>query len=206
MGDQLPLIPKKIELNNVSIQKICCGLYNSFSLSKHRVIYAFENLDNSLNKDGFKKMKIKPKQLLHMKKFIDIKSRWNSKSAVALSFDNIYHAGMYIQEQKYTFVPSNIFKSFFETYSFYEFNFEISTELSEFSDINFIEGLYKKNFEELKFLGEGSYGTVFKVRMFGRKIPSAMKKIKFDAKYESEVLREMQFFSVANKLSEKYIV
>ncbi len=54
---------------------------------------------------------------------------------------------------------------------------KMSSEFIDFSDLFFREGSYEKCFDEIETIGEGSYGSVFKVLTKGNTNEWAIKKL-----------------------------
>jgi serine/threonine protein kinase len=137
-----------------------------------------------------------------------------------LNKSNIYYVWgilvdkMKISQELKTELPvETIFLSLNEIFEFYfNYDFNVSRKIQEFNDIQFYDGLYVRNFEEISKLGEGSFGTVFKVgyKITGRpKISTnycTIKKIYFKKEYKHEIIREFKIFSIVKKLSPDYVI
>ncbi len=112
-------------------------------------------------------------------KFIDIASHWSENISFALSFDNIYHIW---GECKDNLIPiERKCKSFNELIAnHFEYNSEMGVENIVFKVKSYSNGFYKSNFIKLNKIGEGSYGTVFKVKAINNEdYLYAIKKIPF---------------------------
>jgi alpha-tubulin suppressor-like RCC1 family protein len=200
--------PKLLKLKEFLVDKITCGAYHSILLTKDGFIYAFGN--NSLGQIGngmVGKIQLIPKKLNHEKRFIDIASHWSANLSIAQSFDNIYYVWGYCKEEYILSPIETKFKSFNEILVHFNGNsLEVSEKFIEFNDLFFNDGYYERVFDEIEKIGEGSYGTVFKISFKGDINKWALKKISFKKEFKSELLREFNNFSVAQRLLPQYVV
>jgi tRNA A-37 threonylcarbamoyl transferase component Bud32 len=209
--NQESLTPKRIELNDL-ISKISCGHYHSLLLSNDGVIYAIgkvfsaESVKISENSD-INEIRLKPSKLIHKKKFIDIACHWKEHISIALSSDNIYHVWGESEADNFHIPIETTFESFNEIFIYYcDYDFEISEKLSEFKDLYFRHEYYNRNYIEVKEIGKGSYGKVFKVIDNLGQNENAIKKIIFKKEHKNEILKEFYRFSLVHKLFDKNIV
>ena len=82
----------------------------------------------------------------------------------------------------------------------------MSEKFIEFNDLLFNDGHYERIFDEVEKIGEGSYGTVFKVNTKLYKNNWAIKKLSLKKEFKTDVLREMNRFSVVQRLVSQYVV
>jgi alpha-tubulin suppressor-like RCC1 family protein len=139
---------------NVFIEKISCGKFHSLLLSRDGFIYAFgRNKDGELGNPNVVN-KSSPHRIKIETKFIDISSRWNKDISIALSQDGIYYIWGKFGEEIIRTPKTTNFESFAEIYAKY---FKITNKA-----IN-LESRYKSDFKELKLIGCGTFGKVYKV-------------------------------------------
>jgi serine/threonine protein kinase len=126
------------------------------------------------------------------------------------SFDNIFYIwGGFDEEILIPFETK--FKSFHEAFSHYfEQNLKASTELIKFGDLFFRNGNYNKSYVEMDEVGEGSYGTVYKVRPKGNENKFyAIKKIKINIekmKMKSSIFKEAIRYALAKRTKDQFVV
>jgi hypothetical protein len=199
--------PKLIEFGDVSICKISCGRLHSLMLSNDGVIYKIGKIYHGKLGSVSEKDKLRPTKLRYKKKFVDIATHWNEHISAALSVDNIFYVWD-LYDYEYYFNPiETTFKSFNEIFINYcEHDFEISKNLSEFSDLFYRHEYYKKNYIELHEIGEGGCGKVFRVIDTISQDEYAIKKITFNKEHKNEILREVYRFSLIHKLANQSIV
>ena len=82
----------------------------------------------------------------------------------------------------------------------------MSEKFIEFNDLFFENGYYERDFDEIEKIGEGSYGTVFKVNRKGYTKNWAIKKSSLKKEFKTDILREMNRFSVVQRLAPQYVV
>jgi alpha-tubulin suppressor-like RCC1 family protein len=202
--------PKQIEMKDIIIDKITCGESHSLLLTNNGVIYAFGNNIFAEIGNGMKgNIERTPIKLNHEKKFIDIASHWKTTISLAQSLDNKYYVWGKCKEQIILIPTETKLKSFNEILVHYSGNtLEVSEKFIEFNDLFITNGYYERVFDEIDKIGEGSYGTVFKVNFKGytEKSMWAIKKLSLKKEFKSDILREMNNFSVVNKLISQYVV
>jgi alpha-tubulin suppressor-like RCC1 family protein len=199
---------RPIQLDNVLIDKISCGHSHNLLLSDEGVIYAFGYNRCGQIGIGTKETQRKPTKLIHEKKFIDIMSHWNENISMALSIDNIYYIWGDCKTENFLTPKETTFISFEEIFvHYFGYNTESTEELIDFKDLVFRNGYYDKRYKELKELGEGSYGKVWKATDNEDPVEFyAIKKLRFENEYERGIRRELNNFTVINKLLENYVV
>jgi hypothetical protein len=199
--------PKQIQMKDIIIDRITCGRAHSLLLTNNGVIYAFES--NSFGQIGnvMKRYIETPIKLNHEKKFIDIASHWNAHIPIAQSLDNKYYIWGYYKEQNILIPTETKLKSFNEILVHYSgYCLEMSEKFIEFNDLFFNNGHYERVFDEIEKIGEGSYGTVFKVNFKGDTKNWAIKKLSLKKGFKADILREMNRFSVVFRLVSQYVV
>jgi hypothetical protein len=199
--------PELIKIN-VQITKICCGLDFSFLLSCDGDIYAF----NGKNYKNLSHFDLNDRNV----KFTDFSAIYYSSFLVALIENNVLvhwdieEIRKYLNSEDYL-VFSNIaqyesFEKFFEDKHKKSYK-EINERLIDFEDSITENGKYEKHYEEIKSLGKGGYGEVFKVRTKHNKaIVFAMKKLKFSIDKKEDLLKELKIFFEVRKFRNKRIV
>jgi hypothetical protein len=198
---------KLIDLNAIIIERISCGLCHSLLLSKDGVIYAFGyNYCGQLG-IGNKESQLRPVELSHEIKFIDIATHSSLNISVSLSVEKIFYVwGDCKIKYFYTPIKTN-FRTFAEVFNNYtSTRYEISEKLIEFEDQLFRSGYFDRKFKELEKLGRGSYGTVFKVRDEFWDKYYAIKKIKPKNGREKEFVKEFDKYLDVRNLNNLYIV
>jgi alpha-tubulin suppressor-like RCC1 family protein len=199
--------PKQIEMKDIIIDKITCGSDHSLLLTNNGVIYAFGyNFFGQIG-NGMQEDIETPIKLNHEKSFIDIASHCMAHISIAQSLDNKYYIWGDCKEQQ-ILTPTQIkLKSFNEILVHYSgYCLEMSEKFIEFNDLFFNDGYYERTFDEIEKIGEGSYGTVFKVNLKGRTNNWAIKKLSLKKEFKIDTLREMNRFSVVNRLVSRYVV
>lgn len=196
---------KQIELNNdVIIVKISCGLCHSLLLTSDGDIYGFGSYD-------MLQVCNRPTKVNQTIKFCDIASHNCYSFCAALSVNGLYYVwGKYGLNDKVITEPKETdFKSFNDLFIEYlQITYEpIEGKIIQFDD-SFIQNKYYENcFDEIEKLGEGSYGEVFKVNY--KRLENnfyAVKKIKFNIETEKEMLKELEIYSVIQKINQKNIM
>jgi hypothetical protein len=199
--------PKQIEMKDIIIDKITCGAYHSLLLTNMGVIYAFGNNFFGQIGNGMQEHIETPIKLNHEKRFIDITSHWRAFISIAQSLDNKYYIWGDCKEQKNLIPTETKLKSFNEILVHYSgYCLEISEKFIEFNDLLFNNGYYERQFDEIEKIGEGSYGTVFKVNTKFHKNNWAIKKLSLKKEFKTDILREMNRFSVVHRLVSQYLV
>ncbi len=127
----------------------------------------------------------------HEKKFIDIASHWSADISIAQSLDNKYYYWSYCKEQEILILTETKLKSFNEILVHYSgYCLEMSQKFIEFNDLIFENGYYERDFDEIEKIGEGSYGTVFKVNAKGYTNNWAIKKLSLKKEFKTDILRK----------------
>jgi hypothetical protein len=199
--------PETIKLKDVSIVKMSCGPNHSLLLTKDGMIYAFGCNDAGQIGNGDRIEQLEPIILEHDKRFIDIASHWGEDLSCACTSDKIYYVWGNWREKIILTPIETSFKSFNAIYTQYSgYYLKSSEDIIEFSDLSFRNGFYKKCYEEIEKIGQGSFGSVFKV-LYKRKPNDfhAIKKIFFKKEYKAKVMREIRNFFVAQKLFTQYV-
>ncbi len=159
--------PKLIEINDLTISKISCGHSHSLLLTSDGEIYAFGHLLGDPMSTGnlLKDIKSEPFKLETEIKFIDIASHFSSDIIVSLSDNGVYYLWNYFKEEKILKPVETVYHSFNEIFSnFTQFSVYIqsSEKLINFKDELFRCGYYEEKFNEIRKLGNGSFGTFLK--------------------------------------------
>jgi hypothetical protein len=209
-----------IELNDLKIKKISCGFAHSLLLSCDGGIYAFGLNECGEVGNGTHEKQRFPIKLELNNKFIDIASHPYYVISISQSIDGIYYvwgnfkgeAVLSPQSTKYEslediLISNNIIM-----------NIKKFEKLVEFKDSFVKNGFYSKNFEEIEKLGEGSFGSVFKVKIkedsdyidYKRRVIeySAIKKIEFNLVDGNEIIREYLNYKIIteNYAQNEYLV
>jgi hypothetical protein len=199
--------PKQIEMKDIIIDKITCGKNHSLLLTNNGVIYAFGNNFYGQIGNGMKGDIKTPIKLNHEKRFIDIASHCRAYISIAQSLDNKYYIWGDCKEQQILIPTETKLKSFNEILVHYSgYCLEMSEKFIEFNDLFFNNGYYERVFDGIEKIGEGSYGTVFKVNFKGYKKNWAIKKLSLKKEFKTDILREMNRFSVVHRLLSQYVV
>jgi alpha-tubulin suppressor-like RCC1 family protein/tRNA A-37 threonylcarbamoyl transferase component Bud32 len=199
--------PKQIQMKDIIVDKITCGESHSLLLTDNGAIYAFG--DNSFGQigNGMKGNIKTPIKLNHKKEFIDITSHWNSNISIAQSLDNKYYIWGDCKEKEILTPTKTKLESFNEILVHYSgYCLEMSQKFIEFNDLFFENGYYERDFDEIEKIGEGSYGTVFKVNFKGYTNNWAIKKLSVKKEFKTDILREMNRLSVVHRLFSQYVV
>jgi hypothetical protein len=190
--------PSIVSLSNkIAIKKISCGQCHSLLLSQNGDIYWFGF--NGLEKQTT------PKKVINCDKLIDIASHYDCDICVAQTEDWVYVWGAGVGINDTTIISKELEKTKFKTFEqFYNnflgitykpidqlIDFRIKMQLTE-------NGKYRHDLEEIKELGEGRYGKVFKVKMKSSS-EWAIKKIEFTSEKEANLLKEVQIFNAINR-------
>jgi hypothetical protein len=197
--------PSIISLSNKTpIEKISCGYGHSLLLSQNGDIiwFGFNGIETQTT----------PKRLtINSSKFVDIASHYEHNICVALTEDWVCVWGKCerVNEEEANISSKELIETHFKTIEeFYNnflgithnpihklIDFRIKTRLKE-------NGKYKKGFEEIKKLGEGYYGQVFRNKIRDLSLERAIKKIEFTSENEANLLKEVQIFNtIKRKLS-----
>jgi tRNA A-37 threonylcarbamoyl transferase component Bud32 len=171
--------PIIIELNDLKIQKISCGLWHSLLLSCDGDIYAFGGNGWGEVGNGTQEEQRFPTKLGINNKFKDIASHPDYHISMSQSIDGIYYVWGQFEDKCVLGPQSTKYESFDDILISSNFIDNVKTfgKLIEFKDLFVKNGFYSKNFEEIKELGSGSFGSVFKVKRRGKY--SAIKRIEF---------------------------
>ncbi len=201
-------LPKIIE-TDVKIDKICGGFYHSFLLSGNGDIYIHDGI--FLKK--LRSVEIDEKII----KFMDIAALYDLKILVGLlennvcvywEFDEITNSNIIEYEKlipKITQFES--IDKFFEDK--YQVTYKPSTRIIDFKDRLIQNGRYDNRIKELKKLGEGSFGEVFKVedkKSWKLIREFAMKKMKFSSNKKDELFRELEIFFKIQAIKDSQLV
>jgi hypothetical protein len=221
--------PIIIELN-MKIQKISCGKNHSLLLSCDGHIYAFGyNFWGEVGNGTRIKQKF-PIKLELNKKFIDIVSHPDEFISMSRSIDGTYYVWGHFEGKAVLSPQSTKYESFEDILIQNSNNMDIFSiktfgKLIEFKESFVKNGFYLRNFEQIKLLGSGSFGTVFEVEkredakydFSGKsfeyfesiteellddstsKKHKAIKRMDFDLEKKSEIIKEYLNFSVISR-------
>jgi hypothetical protein len=197
--------PIIIELNDLKIKKISCGRFHSLLLSRDGDVYAFGGNHYGEVGNGTGEEQRFPKKLELIPKFIDIASHLNHRISMSQSIDGIYYVWGEFEGKRVCSPQPTKYLSYEEILVSNDFteNRKTFEKLIEFKDSYIRNSFYTKNFEEIKKLGSGSFGSVFKVkgkRWSGRAY-SAIKRIEFTSIDTNEIIREYLNYKI---LTRKY--
>jgi tRNA A-37 threonylcarbamoyl transferase component Bud32 len=197
--------PKQIQMKDIIIDKITCGANHSLILTNNGVIYAFgDNFFGQIG-NGIKGDIETPTKLNHEKRFIDIASHWMASISIAQSLDNKYYIWGDCKEQQILMPIETNMKSFNEILvHYFGYCLEMSEKFIEFNDLIFNNGYYEREFDEIEKIGEGSCGTVFKVK--GHTKNWAIKKLTLKKEFKTDILQEMNRLSFVQRLASQYVV
>jgi tRNA A-37 threonylcarbamoyl transferase component Bud32 len=198
---------KIIKMDNIIIEKISCGNSHSLMLSNEGDIY----VSGCYETDGSEFRENQPLKLNNPNKFLDIKTLYNKKICAALSSNGFYYIwgkceandGIRLEPKETTY------KSFNDIFiDFYQKTYEpIKGMINRFVDGLIQNKHYITLYKEKEKLGEGSYGVVFKANVkMNENFTFAVKKIKFNTKYEKEILKELEIHSLISRINHKNIV
>jgi hypothetical protein len=208
--------PIIIKLNDLKIQKISCGWNHSLLLSYDGDIYAFGWNRYGEVGNGTRKRQRFPIKLVLNNKFIDIASHPDYEISMSQSIDGIYYVwGLF--EGKEVLSPQSTKYQSFENILMVNCtidNMKTFGKLVEFEDSFLKSGFYSKTFKDIKKLGFGSFGSVFKVKRRKnnyerrRREFSAIKRIEFTSVNKSEIFREYLNYKIItrNYSNNKYLV
>ncbi|HEY6437443.1 MAG TPA: hypothetical protein VIY47_12705, partial [Ignavibacteriaceae bacterium] len=211
--------PIIIELNGLKIKKISCGRDHSLLLSRGGDIYAFGwNRWGEIG-NGTQIPQVFPIKLELNNEFIDIASHPDYEISMSQSIDGIYYVWGYFERKRVLSPQSTKYDLFEDILRATNFIHNIKTfnKLIEFKDSFVKNGFYSENFKEIKKLGFGSFGSVFKVkrredsdyyRREGREYP-AIKRIEFTSVVgKDEIIREYLNYRITtrNHSKNEYLV
>jgi hypothetical protein len=193
--------PILIELNDLKIKKISCGLGHSLLLSCDGDIYAIGwNRWGEIG-NGTQKEQRFPIKLELNNKFIDIASHSCYSISMSQSIDGIYYVWGKFEDKGVLSPQSTKYESFEDILSSNNFinNIKKFDKLIEFKDSFVKNGFYSKNFEEVKKLGFGSFGSVFKVKS-KYSTHYAIKRIEFTSVVgKDEIISEFLNYKIITK-------
>jgi hypothetical protein len=203
--------PIIIELNDLKIKKISCGLAHSLLLSSDEHIYAFGL--NDFGEVGNGKIRVQkfPIKLELNNKFIDIASHPYYSISMSQSIDGIYYVFGKFQGKDVLSPQLTKYESFEDILISNNINYNIKTfeKLIEFKDSFVKNGFYSKNFENIKELGSGSFGSVSKVKIkdkehynyYRRKgiEYSAIKRVEFTSVDKNKIIREYLNYKIITR-------
>jgi alpha-tubulin suppressor-like RCC1 family protein len=199
---------KYIDINNVIIGKIGCGLSHSLLLSNEGEIYVLgEPFKKELEEKGLKRQKFN-----HSNKFCDIATHRGCDFFAALSENGIYLVwGQFNEKDDIIYEPKETdYKSFNEIFIKYsQFTCQHMEEMIiQFEDSFIRSGEYEYWYKNEEKLGEGSYGQVFRVNASNgfENYINAIKKIKFKNENEKEILKELDIYCLISKIKHKNIL
>jgi hypothetical protein len=203
--------PIIIKLNDLKIKKISCGPYHSLLLSCDGDIYAFGlNYCGEVGNGTREKQRF-PIKLKLNEKFIDIASHPYECISMSKSIDGIYYVWGYFEGKCVLSPQSTKYESFEDILVSNDIidNIKIFNKIIEFKDSFFRNGFYSKNFDELKKLGFGSFGKVFKVKIkheyyymlreLRKREYSAIKRIEFTSVDKNEIIREYLNYKIITR-------
>jgi hypothetical protein len=204
--------PIIIELNDLKIQKICCSYCHSLLLSCDGDIYAFGWNEFGQVGNGSRKEQRFPIKLELNNKFIAIASHPYFPISMSKSIDGIYYVWGKFEDKEVLSPQSTKYESFEDILRANNIIRNIKTfdKLIEFEDSFVKNGFYSNNFKEIKKLGFGSFGSVFKVkrkedsdcyRSRGREY-SAIKRIEFRSVDTNEIREYFNYKKITRDCSE----
>jgi hypothetical protein len=159
--------PIIIELNDSKIQKISCGAEHSLLLSCDGDIYAFGWNNCGQVGNGTQEKQRFPIKLELNNKFIDIASHpYFPPISMSQSIDGIYCVWGLFEGKQVLSPQSTTYQSFEDILRANDviWNMKTFDKLVEFEDSFVKNGFYSKHFQEIKYLGRGSYGNVFEAK------------------------------------------
>jgi hypothetical protein len=197
---------KYIDINDVIIEKISCGLTHSILLSNNGEIYICGEYMEKKAKDN----KYKIEKLNHLNKFIEIAMNTTRNIFAALSESGIYYVwGDISDKNNFEYeTKETSFKSFNEIFIKY---FDITYKPLEGMIVAFRDSYLYLNYnrhnqyKEIK-LGEGSYGEVFKVMNKTSNDLIAIKRIKITKEDEKNIMKELEINNLIERIKHKNIV
>jgi hypothetical protein len=195
--------PIIIELNDLKIQKISCGLGHSLLLSYNGDIYAFGSNRCGEVGNGTQKRQRCPIKLKLNNKSIDIASHPYYPISMSQSIDSIYYVWGYFEGKAVLSPQSTEYESFEDILRANDciHNMKTFEKLIEFEDSFVRNGFYSKHVEEIRKLGSGSFGSVFMVesKRWWKREYSAIKRIEFTSVDKNEIIREFLNYKVMTK-------
>jgi hypothetical protein len=188
---------------DLKIQKISCGSFHSLLLSCDGDIYAFGRNWAGVVGNGTRKEQRFPIKLEHNKKFIDIASHPYYHISMSQSIDGIYYVWGHFEGKTVLSPQSTKYQSFEHILRVDGTigNMKTFDKLVEFEDSFTRNGFYSKHFQEIKELGNGSFGFVFKIKRregsnyYRRRDDeySAIKRIEFTSIDTNDEMRKYRF-------------
>jgi alpha-tubulin suppressor-like RCC1 family protein len=183
-------VPKMIVTgNNIIVQKIICGRDHSLLLSNEGLVYAFGRNRFGQLGEGSREFRTKPTKINDSNKFCDIVSHFSYNASFAKSVDGVYYEWGKCGEEVIVNPRKTNFNSFTDIFAKYYHKTHRTLRIEDFSakkmnDEKSVENLkfapngrYEYDFEEIEAIGEGTFGSVFKVRNRLDEQFYAMKKI-----------------------------
>jgi alpha-tubulin suppressor-like RCC1 family protein len=191
---------------NLFIEKISCGAKYSLLISRDENIYVFGDNEFGQLGMGDRENRMFPKKLNFTRKFTEIATHSQNNISTAVSKDNIFYIwGMcgneQILEPKETKLEcaEDIFQTFL--------GITVRT-IKHISYVkqNFISnGKYRKNWSEIQQIGNGSFGTIFKVESMLYQEIFAIKKIPLkDSDSMKELKTSLSILDLNNENLVKY--
>jgi hypothetical protein len=180
-------------------------------LSSDGPIYAFGL--NDFGEVGNKTIRVQkfPIKLELNNKLIDIASHPYYSISMSQSIDGIYYVCGKFQGKDVLSPQLTKYESFEDILISNDINYNIKTfeKLIEFKDSLVKNGFYSKNFEKIKELGSGSFGSVSKVKIKDREHYnyyrrkgieySTIKRIEFTSVDKNEIIREYLNYKIITR-------
>ncbi len=192
-------------------------------LSSDGHIYTFGHIIVGEVGNGTRIIQRFPIKLELNKTFIDISSHPDHPISMSQSIGGIYYVWGYLKTSEVLSPQSTKYESFEDILRANDmiYNIKIFDKLIEFEDSFIKNGFYSKNFEEIKELGSGSFGSVFEMKkredtrldLSGKsfqfifrtleeiksKKHKAIKRMDFGLENKSELIKEYLNFSVISR-------
>jgi alpha-tubulin suppressor-like RCC1 family protein len=204
---------KMVDISN-GVVKISCGRFHSLLLTNDGQIYAFGR--NNFGQLGQREAENRSDfiELNIAEKFINIASHYEYNIFIAQTKSKIYVWGQYDEDVEGIDQLKNYTKTLIETKyetiddlftQYFGITYKPISRIVEFKD-NFLQnGKYKNCFNEIRKLGEGNYGQVFKVEK-NRDHLYAVQKRKLKPDNEYEIFKCLENFYVIENLQNSRIV
>jgi alpha-tubulin suppressor-like RCC1 family protein len=188
------------------IEKICCGGFHSLLLSKDGFIYVIGDIffQKSFQKTSIKSSVINKVECLE--KFNDIAAHPTFSDAYGFSNDKFYYMWGCCGRNTFDVPKKTKFKSFNNIFThLYGVTLMPIKGFPYFQKSLFTNGYYEDNYKEIKKIGEGSYGYVYKVKDYFQDL-YAMKKIMFKIDKFDNLLKEIKISQLLRKQKNEYLV